>query len=158
MKRTSEEGEIRVSEKRARSEGMSTSNDVDEFFAVLKRIDETEKQFGIMRTVNKGKASSVSLECSPAGCNKQAVMPRSVWRPSFAWEDFCGSGIGSRNENGSLCTAFNESSKRNLPEIVNNDSNCVQRRCLRVDQDYEGSRERLDLNLPLTSTGLHHFL
>ncbi|GLJ09252.1 hypothetical protein SUGI_0104760 [Cryptomeria japonica] len=85
MKRALENGKDDGEAKRICAE--DKNSEVDEFFALLKRIDETEKQ---LRRAN----------------NRQQL-PRkeaSAWRPSFEWEDFCTAGNRTRDvQQVSLC-------------------------------------------------------
>ncbi|XP_068642069.1 protein NIM1-INTERACTING 2-like [Aristolochia californica] len=73
---------------RVRSDGGGTATDaeVEEFFAILRRIHAAARYFG--------KAKTAHAEESNKGVTD------AKWRPTFKWEDFEG-GVGLRSEEGS---------------------------------------------------------
>ncbi|XP_068638655.1 protein NEGATIVE REGULATOR OF RESISTANCE-like [Aristolochia californica] len=67
--------------------GTATDAEVEEFFAILRRIHAAARYFG------KGKTTR-------AGVSHKGVTD-AKWRPTFEWEDFEG-GMGLRSQEGSV--------------------------------------------------------
>ncbi|KAH9300779.1 hypothetical protein KI387_012362, partial [Taxus chinensis] len=85
MKRVLEEGEAEWEAKRDHI-GMSNDDFDVEFFALLKQIERTKKQFGALRMINIDKP----LLPPTFGIDKGVVTPKPTWQPKFVWEDLCG--------------------------------------------------------------------
>ncbi|GLJ09257.1 hypothetical protein SUGI_0104840 [Cryptomeria japonica] len=118
MKRTAEDGkeEINGEGKRGRTE-----SDVEDFFALLERIRQAEKQLGVEQKFRRPEAP--------------AVMSKPAWHLSFEWEDFSGARHADPKEGLGL-----ENGNRNC-------NICPKWRPVCVDPK-KGNREMLDLNLP----------
>ena len=114
--------------------------EVDEFFALIQRIRETNKQFPALRKPN----STNSLNPLKAGSSNPAR------RLSFDWEDFCSAGTGTRDVK--PCTASKAQPVMNL-----NSKRGVKRQSASLEEGKNGDSEMPDLNLPFTPPVLQLF-
>ncbi|GLJ09258.1 hypothetical protein SUGI_0104850 [Cryptomeria japonica] len=148
MKRGLEEGEDGEEGKRGRREGVDI--DVEELFAVLKRIEATKKQLGCISMADKKKPFPAATA--------EAVSSKTPWRLSFEWEDFCCSN-GNRSRDLSHASA-SVVKKANFKQgnRLKDDDNKQWFVCLHQSINGDEATEKLDLNLPATPAGFHLFL
>lgn len=105
MKRPLEEEEEKGAEmeeaeaKRACREG--ANSEMEEFFALLERIEATEK-------LRKG-----------VNTQKQVVTCEPVWRPAFVWEDFCRDPNGNRTRDVESKPQEEEKKDKNTYDFLN---------------------------------------
>lgn len=102
----------------------------EEFFALLQRIEATEKH--CLRSRGAGRQEPAA-KCVDAGKDDKAkaVTSQASWRPSFKWEDFS-PGPGNRNRD---------------VDSKDGDWNLKGRERVSPEASLDGER-RLDLNLP----------
>jgi len=125
---------LEVSPKRPCAGTDTDGDSFEEFFALLKRIEATDRHCFRSRGANRQEPAAKSIEAGKIDDACKAVTTHASWWPSFEWEDFSSRGNGTRNvDPKAIDRNFKAARKREQVSPVAN---------------LDGERS-LDLNLPL---------